>query len=154
MPSAASSKGERRVFQGASALTLDAKGRMSVPSRYREALQGQAEGRVTLTKSPDGCLLLFPRPEWEVFRKRVSELPMEAAWWQRIFLGNAMDMELDTAGRVLVSPELRAAASLDRSVMLLGMGNRFELWDADTYAAKEAAAMAQGMPESLKNFTF
>jgi MraZ protein len=142
------------VFQGASALTLDAKGRMSVPSRYREALQGQAEGRVTLTKSPDGCLLLFPRPEWEVFRKRVSELPMEAAWWQRIFLGNAMDMELDTAGRVLVSPELRAAASLDRSVMLLGMGNRFELWDADTYAAKEAAAMAQGMPESLKNFTF
>ncbi len=142
------------MFQGASALTLDAKGRMSVPSRYREALQGQAEGRVTLTKSPDGCLLLFPRPEWEVFRKRVSELPMEAAWWQRIFLGNAMDMELDTAGRVLVSPELRAAASLDRSVMLLGMGNRFELWDADTYAAKEAAAMAQGMPESLKNFTF
>jgi MraZ protein len=142
------------VFQGASALSLDAKGRMSVPSRYREALQGQAEGRVTLTKSPDGCLLLFPRPEWEVFRKRVSELPMEAAWWQRIFLGNAMDMELDTAGRVLVSPELRAAASLDRSVMLLGMGNRFELWDADTYAAKEAAAMAQGMPESLKNFTF
>jgi MraZ protein len=142
------------VFQGASALTLDAKGRMSVPSRYREALQGQAEGRVTLTKSPDGCLLLFPRPEWEVFRKRVSELPMEAAWWQRIFLGSAMDMELDTAGRVLVSPELRAAASLDRSVMLLGMGNRFELWDADTYAAKEAAAMAQGMPESLKNFTF
>ncbi|SAL60743.1 cell division protein MraZ [Caballeronia choica] len=142
------------MFQGASALTLDAKGRMSVPSRYREALQGQAEGRVTLTKSPDGCLLLFPRPEWEVFRKRVSELPMEAAWWQRIFLGNAMDMELDTAGRVLVSPELRAAASLEKSVMLLGMGNRFELWDADTYAAKEAAAMAQGMPESLKNFTF
>jgi MraZ protein len=142
------------VFQGASALTLDAKGRMSVPSRYREALQGQAEGRVTLTKSPDGCLLLFPRPEWEVFRKRVSELPMEAAWWQRIFLGNAMDMELDTAGRVLVSPELRAAASLEKSVMLLGMGNRFELWDADTYAAKEAAAMAQGMPDSLKNFTF
>ena len=142
------------MFQGASALTLDAKGRMSVPSRYREALQGQAEGRVTLTKSPDGCLLLFPRPEWEVFRKRVSELPMEAAWWQRIFLGNAMDMELDTAGRVLVSPELRAAASLEKNVMLLGMGNRFELWDADTYAAKEAAAMAQGMPESLKNFTF
>jgi MraZ protein len=127
---------------------------MSVPSRYREALQAQAEGRVTLTKSPDGCLLLFPRPEWEVFRAKVAALPMEAAWWQRIFLGNAMDVELDSAGRVLVSPELRAAASLEKNVTLLGMGNRFELWDADTYAAKEAAAMAQGMPDSLKNFTF
>jgi MraZ protein len=109
---------------------------------------------VTLTKSPDGCLLLFPRPDWEVFRAKVAALPMEAAWWQRIFLGNAMDVELDTAGRVLVSPELRSAASLEKNVTLLGMGNRFELWDADTYAAKEAAAMAQGMPEALKNFTF
>ncbi len=142
------------MFQGASALTLDAKGRMSVPSRYREALQAQAEGRVTLTKSPDGCLLLFPRPDWEVFRAKVAALPMDAGWWQRIFLGNAMDVELDTAGRVLVSPELRSAAMLEKNVTLLGMGNRFELWDADTYAAKEAAAMAQGMPESLKNFTF
>jgi MraZ protein len=111
------------VFQGASALSLDAKGRMSVPSRYREALQGQAEGRVTLTKSPDGCLLLFPRPEWEIFRSRIAELPMDAIWVRRIYLGNAMDVELDSAGRVLVSPELRAAASLTKEVTLLGMGN-------------------------------
>jgi MraZ protein len=142
------------VFQGASALTLDAKGRMSVPSRYREALQGQAEGRVTLTKSPDGCLLLFPRPEWEIQRKKLAELPMEAQWWRRIFLGNAMDMDIDSAGRVLVSPELRSAALLEKEVTLLGMGNYLELWDAATYAAKEAAAMAQGMPDALKNFTF
>ncbi|SAK92729.1 cell division protein MraZ [Caballeronia catudaia] len=142
------------MFQGASALTLDAKGRMSVPSRYREALQVQAESRVTLTRSPDGCLLLFPRPEWERFRTKVAALPMEAIWYQRIYLGNAMDMELDSAGRVLVSPELRAAASLEKDVTLLGMGERFEVWDSQIYAAKEAAAMAQGMPDSLKNFTF
>ena len=142
------------MFQGASALTLDAKGRMSVPSRYREALQAQAEGRVTLTKHPDGCLLLFPRPEWEIFRDKVAKLPMNAAWWQRIFLGNAMDVELDTAGRVLVSPELRSAGGLEKDVTLLGMGSHFELWDAQTYAAKEQAAMAEGMPEALKNFTF
>jgi MraZ protein len=142
------------VFQGASALTLDAKGRMSVPSRYREALQMQAEGRVTLTKSPDGCLLLFPRPEWEVFRTKVAALPLEAMWWRRIFLGNAMDVELDGTGRVLVSPELRAAASLEKEVTLLGMGAHFEIWDSQIYAAKEAAAMAQGMPDALKNFTF
>lgn len=142
------------MFQGASALTLDAKGRMSVPSRYREALQGQAQGRVTLTRHPDGCLLLFPRPEWEVFRAKVAALPMDAHWWRRIFLGNASDVEMDGAGRVLVAPELRSAAGMDRGVTLLGMGGYFELWDAQTYAAKEQAAMAQGMPEALKNFTF
>ncbi|WP_323121566.1 division/cell wall cluster transcriptional repressor MraZ [Burkholderia alba] len=142
------------MFQGASALTLDAKGRMSVPSRYREALQGQAEGRVTVTKHPDGCLLLFPRPEWEVFRTKIAALPMDAHWWRRIFLGNAMDVDLDSAGRILVSPELRMAAGLEKEVMLLGMGSHFELWDAQTYTAKEQAAMAQGMPDALKNFTF
>ena len=142
------------MFQGASALTLDAKGRMSVPARYREALQEQAEGRVTVTKHPDGCLLLFPRPEWEVFRAKIAALPMDAHWWQRIFLGNAMDVDLDSAGRILVSPELRMAAGLEKEVMLLGMGSHFELWDSQTYIAKEQAAMAQGMPDALKNFTF
>lgn len=142
------------MFQGASALTLDAKGRMSVPSRYREALQQQADGRVTVTKHPDGCLLLFPRPEWEVFRAKIAALPMDAHWWRRIFLGNEMDAELDGSGRILVSPELRLAAGLEKEVMLLGMGSHFELWDAQTYAAKEQAAMAQGMPDALKNFTF
>ena len=142
------------MFQGASALTLDAKGRMSVPARYREALQEQAEGRVTVTKHPDGCLLLFPRPEWEVFRAKIAALPMDANWWRRIFLGNAMDVDLDSAGRILVSPELRMAAGLEKEVMLLGMGSHFELWDSQTYIAKEQAAMAQGMTDALKNFTF
>ncbi|WP_296227678.1 division/cell wall cluster transcriptional repressor MraZ [Ralstonia sp. UBA689] len=142
------------MFQGASALTLDAKGRMSIPSRHREALQLQAEGRVTVTKHPDGCLMLFPRPEWELFRERIAALPMEAHWWKRIFLGSAADVELDTAGRVLITPELRTAAGLERDVMLLGMGSHFEVWDAATYTAKEQAAMAQGMPDALKNFSF
>lgn len=142
------------MFQGASALTLDAKGRMSIPTRHREALQTEAEGRVTITKHPDGCLLLFPRPEWEIFRNKVAALPMDAHWWRRIFLGNASDVDLDSAGRVLVAPELRVAAGLEREIMLLGMGSHFELWDAQVYAAKEQAAMAQGMPDALKNFTF
>jgi MraZ protein len=142
------------LFQGASALSLDAKGRMSIPARHREALQQQAEGRVTLTKHPDGCLLLFPRPEWETFRSRIAALPMDAHWWKRIFLGNAADVEMDGAGRVLIAPELRSAAMLDKEVMLLGMGSHFEVWDAATYAAKESQAMAQGMPDALKNFSF
>jgi len=142
------------VFQGASALTLDAKGRMSIPSRHRDALQLKGEGRVTLTKHPDGCLLLFPRSEWEAFRSRIAQLPMDAHWWRRIFLGNASDVDMDGSGRILVSPELRAAANIERDVMLLGMGSHFELWDASTYAQKEQVAIAQGMPDALKQFTF
>ncbi|CAG9178298.1 Transcriptional regulator MraZ [Cupriavidus pampae] len=127
---------------------------MSIPARHREALHQQAEGRVTLTKHPDGCLLLFPRPEWESFRTRIAALPMDAHWWKRIFLGNAADVDMDGAGRVLIAPELRSAATLDKEVMLLGMGSHFEIWDAATYTAKEQQAMAQGMPEALKQFSF
>jgi MraZ protein len=142
------------VFQGASALNLDAKGRMSVPSRHRDALQLQGEGRITLTKHPDGCLLLFPRPEWEAFRSRVAQLPMDAHWWRRIFLGNASDVEIDGSGRLLISPELRAAAGIEREIILLGMGSHLEVWDANTYATKEQSAIAQGMPDALRQFTF
>ena len=142
------------VFQGASSLNLDAKGRMSVPAKHRDALLVQGEGRVTLTKHPDGCLMLFPRPEWEAFRARVAQLPMDAHWWRRIFLGNATELDLDSAGRILVSPELRSAAGIQREVILLGMGSHLELWDAATYATKEKAAMMQGVPDALKQFTY
>jgi MraZ protein len=127
---------------------------MSVPAKHRDALLVQGEGRVTLTKHPDGCLLLFPRPEWEAFRARVAQLPMDAHWWRRIFLGNATELDLDGAGRILVSPELRSAAGIQREVILLGMGSHLELWDAATYATKEQAAMMQGVPDALKQFTF
>ena len=142
------------VFQGASALNLDAKGRMSVPAKHRDALLLQGDGRVTLTKHPDGCLLVFPRPEWEAFRSRVAQLPMDAHWWRRIFLGTAAEIELDGSGRILISPELRVAANIEREIILLGMGSHLELWDAQIYSTKEQAAIAQGMPEALKQFTF
>jgi len=142
------------IFQGASALSLDAKGRLAVPVRHRDALQALCAGQLTLTKHPEGCLMVFPRPAWETFRDKVAALPMSAAGWKRIFLGNAMDVEVDSAARVLVSPELRAAAGLTKEVMLLGMGSHFELWDAQRYAAHEAEVMAQSMPEVLQDFTF
>jgi MraZ protein len=142
------------VFQGVSALNLDAKGRMSIPAKHRDALMVQGEGRVTLTKHPDGCLLLFPRPEWDNFRAKVAQLPMDAHWWRRIFLGNAAEVDLDSAGRILVAPELRAAAGIEKEVILLGMGSHMELWDAVTYTSKEQAAILQGMPEALKQFNF
>jgi MraZ protein len=142
------------VFQGSSALTLDAKGRVSVPTRHRDALSSQAEGRLTLTRHPDGCLLLYPRPVWEQKRDQIAAFPMQARALQRLLLGNAQDLELDTAGRILIAPELRTAAGLTRDVMMLGMGTHFELWDTATYVRKEQEALEQGMPDALSNFSF
>lgn len=142
------------MFQGASSLNLDAKGRLSVPTRHRDALVQQAQGQLTITKHPDGCLMVFPRPAWEAFRERIAQLPMSAQWWKRIFMGNAMDVEMDGTGRVLVSPELREAAGLCKEAVLLGMGTHFELWDKTTYEAKEAEAMQQQMPAAFEDFAF
>lgn len=142
------------MFQGSSALSLDAKGRLTVPTRHRDALAVQCEGRLTLTRGPDGCLWLFPRPVWEVHRERIAALPMSARQWQRILLGSACDVDMDATGRILVSPELRQAAGLTREAMLLGMGRHFELWDKATYEAKEAEAMQAGLPGSFEDFTF
>jgi MraZ protein len=144
------------VFQGPSSLSLDAKGRLSVPTRHRDVLS-QAEfggGALTITRHPHGCLMVFPRPEWEKFRERVAALPVSAQWWKRIFLGNAMDVEMDAAGRMLVAPELREATGIGKEAILLGMGNHFELWDKPTYQAKEAEALQAATPEALEDFTF
>jgi MraZ protein len=138
------------VFQGASSLSLDAKGRLSVPTRHRDVLSATAAGQLTITRHPHGCLMIFPRTEWEKFRERIASLPMSAQWWKRIFLGNAMDVEMDG----LISPELRTAAGISKDTMLLGMGNHFELWDKATYEAQEAQAMQGEMPDVFKEFSF
>lgn len=142
------------MFQGASALNLDAKGRMTIPAKHRDALSVQCEGRITLTKHPHGCLLLFPRPVWETHREQIASWPMSARAWQRIFLGNASDVEMDGAGRILIAPELRSAVALSRDVMLLGMGSHFEIWDAAKLAENEAQALEAGMPDALTDFSF
>jgi MraZ protein len=127
---------------------------MSIPAKHRDALMQQCEGRMTLTKHPHGCLLFFPRPVWEEHREQIAAWPMSARAWQRIFLGNACDVEMDSAGRVLISPELRNAVGLEKEVMMLGMGTHFEIWDAAKLAADEALAVAGGMPDVLSNFSF
>ncbi len=131
-------------------MSLDAKGRLSVPTRHRDALGEQ----LTITRHPHGCLMVFPRPEWEKFRERVSALPMQAQWWKRIFLGNAMDVDTDGTGRVLVSPELRQATGITRETMLLGMGNHLELWDKAIYEDLESKAIQGDMPDVFKDFSF
>ena len=141
------------VFQGASSLSLDAKGRLSVPTRHRDVLMANASGQMTITKHPHGCLIIYPRPEWDRVRGELDKLPASGQWLKRIYLGNAVDVEMDGTGRVLVSPELRQAAGLTRDVMLLGLGRSFELWDKETYEAKEAAAMQDNMSELMNQLS-
>ncbi len=142
------------MFQGASQLTLDGKGRISVPSRHRDVLTAQCEGRLTLTRHPDGCLLVYPRPVWEARRETIAALPFSARAMQRLLLGNAADTEIDSAGRVLVPAELRTAAALERDVMLLGMATHFELWDLARLAQQEQRLLSDALPESATSFSF
>ncbi len=139
-------------FQGTSALTLDAKGRITVPARQRDVLLADAGPQLTITKHPAGCLVIFPRPVWLAFRERLMALPMSADGWKRIFMGSAMDVDIDGSSRVLVSPELRVAAKLTKDVLLMGMGSRLELWDPTVYAEHEAKVLQSDMPDSLKDF--
>lgn len=144
------------MFQGPSSLSLDVKGRLSVPTRHRDVLSQEefGQGALTITKHPDGCLMVFPRPAWERFRERIASLPASAHWHKRIYLGNAMDVEMDGSGRVLVAPELREAVGIGKEAILLGMGKYFELWDKTTYLVKEAEAMKAPAPGAVEDLSF
>ena len=102
-------------------MVLDAKGRLTVPVRHRDALVAACDGQLTLTQHPDGCLLIFPRPAWEAFR-RVDGAEGSPDGWRRLYLGSATDVDIDGGSRVLMPPELRAWAGLDKDVLLMGMG--------------------------------
>ena len=143
-----------QVFEGPSALTLDGKGRVSMPARYRDDLMAQCAGRLTVTKHPHGCLMIFPRPAWERFREQVASLPFSQVGVKRVFLGHADDVEMDGTSRVLIHPELRAWAGLERDVKLLGMGSHFELWATPAYAAHEETVMKETAAAALDNLVF
>ena len=144
------------MLQGRFALSLDSKGRLTVPSRQRDILQVLHEGRLTLTRHPDGCLMLLARSLWERKRQEIAGWPFAARAWQRIFLGSASDIEMDSAGRILIAPELREAAGLkvEQKVMLVGLQHYFEIWDPKVLQAQEDKAIEAGLPEALANFSF
>lgn len=142
------------VFQGTAALSLDGKGRITVPVRHRDLLLALSDGRLTLAKHPEGFLLVFPRPAWEAFRDKLLGMSMAVDAWRRIFLGSATDVEIDNASRVLVARELREAAGLTQDVLLIGNGHRLELWDKQRHADHEAKTIAQGMPAEIGALVF
>ena len=141
------------LYQGLSKLTLDAKGRISVPARHRDALLAQCDGRVTLTRHPDGCLLLYPRPRWEQKRAELARLPHSRRVLQRILIGSAVDLELDNSGRILIAPELRAAAGLERDAFLSGVGEHFELWEPMRMDEIEKKQLAEGGLDAADDFS-
>lgn len=141
------------MFQGTSQLTLDAKFRISIPTRLREQLQAACGSRLTLTRHPDGCLLVYPRPYWEAKSREVADLPLAARALQRLLMGSAQDVEPDAAGRLLIPYELREPAGLERDVMLVGVGEFFELWDAQRRSQKEEELLAAALA-AVPNFKF
>ena len=105
------------MFQGAAALNLDAKGRMAIPARHRDALARAGDGRLVLTAHPHRCLLLYPEAAWAPIRDKILAAPSfdpRSAALKRILVGNARDSEVDSAGRILIAPELRDTAELDK----------------------------------------
>ena len=147
------------MFQGATQLNLDSKGRLAIPARHRDLLLAQYASQLVLTADADGCLLFYPQPEWQPIRDKLlklSALNPRIRALQRLLIGYAEDVEMDAAGRVLISPALRGYATLDKRVMLIGQGNKFELWDEAKWVAQQEAALsfAQGeLPPELEGFT-
>src|SRR6266567_4084163 len=120
------------MFRGATKITLDDKGRMVMPTRYRQQIAELAQGRLVVTVDRDQCLLIYPLPEWEQTERKLMRLPTlnpQARRLQRLMVGHATDLELDGHGRVLLPPKLREFGLLTRDAMLIGQGSRFELWD-------------------------
>ncbi|MBU3735750.1 MAG: division/cell wall cluster transcriptional repressor MraZ [Methylobacterium sp.] len=147
------------MFRGATSLNLDAKGRLAVPSKHREALFAEAAGRLVLTAHPHRCLLLYPLPAWEPIQSRIMSLSSfdpQSSKMQRLLVGYAEDVELDSAGRLLVSSVLREFAGLDKQVMLVGQGSHFEVWSMDSWRQQLERVMAgdeMSLPAELEGFS-
>ena len=131
-------------LRGVASVTLDAKGRMALPSRHREIVAAEAEGRVVVTASPyDSCLYLYPRPVWEPVQEQLDAQPntdLGARRLQQIMIGQATDLELDKAGRLLLPAKLREWAQLDKKLCVVGMGDKIEIWDDGRWNATMQAA--------------
>jgi MraZ protein len=149
------------MFRGATKVTLDAKGRLAIPTRYRERIAARCDGRIVVTVDKDHCLLVYPLPDWEELERKLVRLPSmnkAARNIVRIMVGYATEVDMDGSGRILVSKELREFASLEKQAMLIGQGNKFELWDEATWNEKRDAWLTEDddgeLPPDLESIAF
>lgn len=151
------------MFRGINAITIDAKGRLSVPARYRDALIHGDEGRMVVTIDTDEtCLLLYPQATWQPIEAKLQDLPSfnaVARRVQRLLIGHATDVQIDGNGRLLLPPVLRDYAKLDKHVVMIGQGNKFEVWDAVMWQTKRNQWIDKGdggnsgLPDEMKSFS-
>lgn len=145
------------MFRGATHLSMDAKYRLAVPAKHRDALLTQSAGNLILTAHPHRCLLLYPQPAWAPIEAKINGLSSfntQTSAYQRMMVGQAEDLTLDSAGRLLVSSVLRDFAGLDKDVMFVGQGSHFELWNLDAWN-KQLEILSSGaeMPAELEGFS-
>ncbi|NLO79323.1 MAG: division/cell wall cluster transcriptional repressor MraZ [Xanthomonadaceae bacterium] len=141
------------MFRGVSHLSLDEKGRMSFPSRYRDRLMELCGGDLVITVDPEHCLLVYPLPAWEEIQQKLQRLPSfnpATRNLQRLLIGYATDVQMDANGRVLLPQPLREFAYLERKVVLAGQGNKFELWDEERWTKNSEVWLAEA-PQNLES---
>jgi MraZ protein len=149
----------RILFRGISSISLDNKGRVAIPTRYRDELQECCERQLVVTVAVDekcvgepGCLWLYPLPEWEKLEQTISKLPTlnkMAGQLKRFLIGNASECEMDSQGRLLLPEKLREFATMEKQIMLVGQLNKFELWNEIAWQAKEQAWLNGSDSEGL-----
>ncbi len=151
------------MFRGNNEINIDTKGRLAIPSRYRDALVEQCNGSLVVTIDiKDKCLFIYPLPEWEKIEDQIASLPTfndTTRRLQRLLIGHARDVELDGNGRILVPPELRRHAEIDKKSMLVGQRHRFELWSLENWNAnceawlEEAAGDELSVPDAMQSLS-
>lgn len=150
------------MFRGVHNINLDAKGRMAVPARFRDSLMQEEQGALVITiDTEERCLLVYPLKEWEPIQAKLEALPSfnsAARRIQRLIIGHATDVDLDGSGRILLPAPLREYAGLEKKMVMMGQGNKFELWnEAHWQDCREnyLAAMRddQALPEELLNIS-
>lgn len=150
------------MFRGVNGINIDVKGRIVMPTRYREQLQ-ESRGSVVLTiDTEEKCLLLYPLTAWELIESKLAELPSfnpQARRIQRLLIGHATEVELDSHGRILLPPLLREYAGLSKHAMLVGQGKKFEIWDEAHWQArrdewlKDDTGSETSLPEEVKKLS-
>jgi MraZ protein len=149
-------------FRGINNITVDAKGRMAMPARYRERLLDGCGGRLVVTVDRDHCLLVYPLPEWEIIESKLIALPSlnkQARLLQRLLIGHATELEMDGQGRILLPTMLRDFAGLKKKAVLIGQGKKLEIWDESTWTENQEGWMTAvqdddgDMPTSLEELS-
>jgi MraZ protein len=147
------------MFRGINTITIDTKGRLGIPTRYRETLDADL---VVTIDTEETCLLLYTAAQWQIIENNLQKLPsfnVAARRIQRLLIGHATDVEMDANGRVLIPTVLRTYANLEKNVVMIGQGNKFEVWNSELWESRreqwlvDEASKAAGLPDEMKTFS-